>query len=294
MSSILFGLILMELGLRITGMYHVYSEKLGDQFFTYYNYTHKLHYKILPPNQAVNYNQKEFSITFKSNYLGMRNANMEVTPPDSVYRIICLGDSYTEGDGANIGREYPRQLEQILREKLNNPNFEVINAGKNGSDILYAEKILTQELYRLSPKMVVLCINKTDIEDIIQRGGPERFKNDGTTAYKNGPKYLLIYRQSHLFRMFVHVILRKDMLFLSKKERVAQTKLALVEISKSISRINQFAKEQGIDLVVVTHPIPYPKISKSSKNRAATNQKICNEDQLKLLAPVSSPKNSTV
>jgi lysophospholipase L1-like esterase len=279
-GSILLGLVFMEFALRITGIYNSYSEKIGEKFFTYYNYSHKLHYKILPINEVFTYTQKEFTISFKTNYLGMRNDKMAITPPDSVYRIICLGDSFTEGDGANNGKEYPRQLENILRETKHKPFFEVINAGKNGSDIIYAEKIFIQELYRLSPDMVILCVNESDIDDIIIRGGTERFKADCTTSFKKGPKYLPIYARFHLFRMFVHTFLGKDKLFLTKKERAIETKKAINEMTESISRMKNFVNDKGISLIVVVHPTPNPAISKTRKNSEIYIQKICDKNLL--------------
>lgn len=275
--SILFGIVLLEVGLRITGKYKSYTEKIGLNFSTFFNYSHEGHYYILPINEEVTYENQEFTTTFNTNFLGMRNDHVELTPPDSFFRIICLGDSYTEGDGASNGMDYPRQLERILREQFNKPYYEVLNAGRCGSDIVYAEKILTQQLHFLSPHMIILCINETDVDDIILRGGLERFKPNGTTKYNPGPKYLPIYEHVHIFRMVVHVIMAKDWAFLNKKERIEETKKALETIISSIERIKTFTEEKGIKLVTIIHPVPSDDFSKNTMKDGFKNPTFCEE-----------------
>jgi hypothetical protein len=281
--SLFLGIILLEVGLRLTGVFKVYSEKLGREYTTYYDYWHEGHYKILPPNQEINYRQNEISATFKTNSFGMRNPRIEINPPDSVIRILCLGDSYTEGDGASSGMEYPRQLETLLNSRNDLLAFEVLNGGRNGSDVLYAEKILTKEFYKLSPNIVILCINETDIDDIIQRGGLERFKNTGITRYKSSPSYHDLYKKYHVFRFYIHMFLGKDYLFLKKKERIKETEKALKIISNSIDRLKEFCEDRDIQLLTIIHPTPHSKVSKKSNNQKKFIQEYCDNNRLRPL-----------
>ncbi|MBN2120937.1 MAG: tetratricopeptide repeat protein [Candidatus Omnitrophica bacterium] len=81
--------------------------------------------------------------------------------PD-VYRILCLGDSFTLGIGAGRSEDYPRQLETLLRENKRGLKFQVVNkgiGGQNSSELLYS---LDKDLDRYSPDLVVLMIGMND------------------------------------------------------------------------------------------------------------------------------------
>ena len=254
-TAILIFLISLEILLRLTGVFTVYSEKIGLGYQSDWGFKHKTHFKIMRRNSEIHYEQKELTISFQSNSLGMRNGEISLQRPDSVYRIICLGDSYTEGDGAPFGHSYPRQLEMILNDGRNgNQHYEVINAGKNGSDIIYAQKLLTTVLVQLRPDLVIMAINDSDLHDIIQRDGPERFKSDNTTAYQEGPWYEQFYQYSHVFRFLIHIPLRKNKLFLSPKADQKKNKEAVEHISNSMSSLIQFGDEQNIDIRFIIHP----------------------------------------
>jgi hypothetical protein len=45
--------------------------------------------------------------------------------------------------------------------------------------IFYNHKIFINKLITLKPKIVIECINSTDIIDVIWIGGNEKFKSDG-------------------------------------------------------------------------------------------------------------------
>jgi tetratricopeptide (TPR) repeat protein len=75
-------------------------------------------------------------------------------------RILCLGDSFTFGSGAEPGYSYPEQLEVLLNK--NNPNlkFEVYNKGGclpglNSSQVL---KMLDKDMAEYKPKIIIVLI----------------------------------------------------------------------------------------------------------------------------------------
>lgn len=280
--SILFGIIVFEIGLRITGIYKVYSEKLGWEYTSYYDQSFKGFYIILNPNSEIESNQKELSVKFKTNSLGMRNEEVNGEKDKNTIRILCMGDSYTEGDGANVGYEYPRQLENILRENYPNQKFEVINAGKNGSDILFVETFYTEQLVKLKPDIFIAGINSTDIDDIIVRGGIERFHEDGFTRYKKGPWYHVYYIKSHFVRFLTHVVFQRDRLFLTKNERASEEGVAKEVIAESISYMDFISKENDVKPFFVFHPIPkHSKFSKLKKESFVVENYCFKEEELR-------------
>lgn len=286
--SILLGVLLLELGLRITGTFKVYSEKVSGRYYSYFDYSHIGHYKTLPKSTQSEYRQPEFNIKIKTNSWGMRNNEISLIPSDTTFRILCLGDSYTEGDGANNGFEYPRQLEKSLNNSFDKRNYvEVINGGKNGSDIIYLEKIFTEQYSKLRPHLVLVAINYTDIEDIIQRGGVERFRQNNTTKFKKGPSYHKYYQNFHVFRMFVHIILQKDFLFLNKKERKIESLKALRIIEKSMERLNSFCLDNNMEIVFIIHPLPNQYLQKGMLKTPNFISENCTQNILHELTQIS-------
>ncbi|MFH2068762.1 MAG: GDSL-type esterase/lipase family protein [Candidatus Omnitrophota bacterium] len=94
--------------------------------------------------------------------------------------IICLGDSLTEGVGAEPGRDYPSVLSGYLGRK-------VINAGVSGDTAGDALKRIKKNVLEQDPQMVIVILGGNDflqklpeeetfrnlekIVDLIQSGG---------------------------------------------------------------------------------------------------------------------------
>lgn len=122
------------------------------------------------------------------------------------FRILCLGDSFTEGDGAPSDSSWVKELTRKLDENFDT-NFLVYNAGVCGSDVYFDNKILENVLYKtFKPDFVIQAINASDVTDIIYRGGQDRFNTDGTTSCKDCPKWEKLYQYSYLFRGLIRTI----------------------------------------------------------------------------------------
>ena len=253
--SIVFFLLLFEIGLRSIGKYKVYTEQIGRKYSSNWGFEHDSHFKLMPGNVIVRNDQKEFVTEYVTSTLGIRNPEISHVPSDSIFRILCFGDSFTEGDGASNGFPFPRQLERMLNDH-HNQAFEVVNAGINGSDIIYIEKLFMDLGHRLSPKLVLIAINVSDIVDLTQRGGHERFKENGTTKFRDGPWFEKYYAKSHIVRFLVHAVFRKSQLLLGKKEEKRAAEEAKILMEESMLRVKKFADWKGIQLRFILHPIP--------------------------------------
>lgn len=102
-----------------------------------------------------------YSITYAVNGLGFRGPDRVVPRPRDVFRIVCLGDSYTFGDGVHEKDTFCHQLERLL-EKSPPANkgwrFEVVNGGVPG--YATAEERATYERYARTyqPQLVLLVM----------------------------------------------------------------------------------------------------------------------------------------
>ena len=269
-------IILLEVLLRVTGPYKTYAEKLGEPYSSYWGYSHDGHDILHAPNDTIEIDQPEFSTTVFINSLGLRNPEITSDKPDSVFRIICLGDSYTEGDGAPFGVSYPRQLEVLLNKADSSRGYEVINAGISGSDVIYSERLLQARLSNLNPDLVILALNDTDTEDIILRGGRERFKSSGATEYRDGPGFEAFYSRSHVFRFITHTFLGRNRLLIPRKVYADYAMEASSTIDSSVYRLHTSARKQGYELLVIYHPLPHQIHAASFHLHRGTYEKYMN------------------
>lgn len=248
-------LIFFELALRISGVEKTYSEKTSGNFYTYYNQHFPTWYQTHPPNSKIEWHQPEFKFTFTTNSLGLREVEFSKQRPDSMKRLVFLGDSFTEGDGVDYQYSMPRDVEHKLDSA--NLHFQVMNAGICGSDPLYEFVLLRDKLLQYHPTHAIVCVNNSDVIDCVIRGGMERFLSDGSSQYKKGPWWLPLYVHSHIFRLIVSLFLDNTyQTFLSESQMDAAKAKAKDEIYQSFLELKKLCVANQIKLVIIVHPIP--------------------------------------
>ena len=90
-------------------------------------------------------------------------------------RIVALGSSSTAGTGASSkDKRYPRQLAQLLAERLADHDITVENHGKGGA---LATHMLLRIKTSILPKMPTLVIWQTGVNDAIRRVPLNDFRN---------------------------------------------------------------------------------------------------------------------
>ncbi len=103
-----------------------------------------------------------FESVHRYHSLGFRGS--EITLSKRVAeRIVCIGDSWTEGIGASESQTWP----SMVAQKLPKDQFEVINLGDAGATPERYLEILTKVGVALQPTMCVVCLNTSDLY-----GGP--------------------------------------------------------------------------------------------------------------------------
>lgn len=81
---------------------------------------------------------------------------------ENVVRVLCVGDSYTFGSGAERGFSYPEQLERLLNQNTG-VKFRVYNLGIGSSNSSQTLKKLPAQLLKYSPDIVIIMTGCNDI-----------------------------------------------------------------------------------------------------------------------------------
>jgi hypothetical protein len=198
-------LILIEVLLRLIMYEGEFKFYIGKVKHPYFQDTNSW-FHLRQPNDTHRLKSKEFDFVRKSNSLGFPDKEWEKIKPKGQIRILALGDSFTEGDGAAYEDSYPSVLQSLLNKEFPLNDIMVMNAGVCGSDPFFQYKILEQKLHEYSPDIVLFTNSPNDMfYDYVIYGGFERFKEDSSTVVKPPHKqwWLPIYYNSFLFRFLI-------------------------------------------------------------------------------------------
>lgn len=144
------GEILLRLGVGTAAVsgYPLYS--LVPDSFTGARYAPNLRLRLA-------YGEKSKPFRFTTNSMGFRSREVSWTKPPGTFRILCLGDGFTEGFGVNDDQTFPYYLEEIVRGI--DKNIEVINAGQSGCGLPECLALIRGYAARLAPDLVILALN---------------------------------------------------------------------------------------------------------------------------------------
>ncbi len=245
--SLLFSIMLAEIILRLSGLVSNYEEKR----FGYY----KLN--IQPVNQQYWVNpgchngkleSKEFSYDKKCNSLGYRDKEWEWEDMKNKTRVLALGDSFTVGDGTHQDSTWLKFFER----RLNDTTYYFMNGGICGSDPVFEVYKLKNTFQKYQPHYVIVSINPSDVEDIIFRGGFERFKNNNEVIFKSPPWWEPLYAASHVLRVFFK--LEYNDLLIKDKDLDAYENQAYGIIAQAMDSIQTVCYRNASRPVFVFHP----------------------------------------
>lgn len=96
-------------------------------------------------------------VDYLINNLGFRGEDVSIEKPSGVRRVLCLGDSFTFGEGVREEDTWPRRLDQLI-----GPGNQVINAGVQGYDLDHEARYLFQYGRQLAPDVVVIAFFMND------------------------------------------------------------------------------------------------------------------------------------
>jgi lysophospholipase L1-like esterase len=174
------------------------------------------------------------------------------------YRILALGDSFTEGVGTPYEATWVKVLERELAARSPGHRVTTINAGISGSDIGAEYMLLREKLLSYHPDLVIVAINITDVWDITLRGGLERFRPDGSVGVPHAaPPWEWLYGISYLSRPVVHGLLGYDEYLIARSAVSARQQAAVADMRATVTAFTTLAEEHGFRLLFLLHPLAY-------------------------------------
>lgn len=94
-------------------------------------------------------------IEYKINSLGFRDNEYPFSKRTGAYRILCVGDSLTFGQGVKLNDTYAKALEKKLRNK-HSRCVEVINTGVSGYNTYDEYWYIKDKLLKLNPDLIIV------------------------------------------------------------------------------------------------------------------------------------------
>ncbi len=261
-TSLWVSLLIVDFFLRFaTKKYSTYPE---TNFFTYESIYESLEgpwFLTRRPNTDILFKTPEYIFSRKTNSLGLSDKEFKMGKDANEFRIIALGDSFTEGMGTTPDNTWPKNVERILSNKYPNKLITVYNCGVTGSDPMFEYMLFKEKLLEYRPDHVVIALNFSDVDDIIIRGGMERFKDDGRVRFNDPPRWEKIYATSFVFRVIMRDLLHYSWILVDEDDYKEKQLYALGEINKIVDKFKQLSAENNFKFLIVLHPFQ-PEVEK--------------------------------
>ncbi len=117
------------------------------------------------PNSSGEFKTSEWDTNYSINSLGFRDREYSIAKPAGVFRILVLGDSYTEGYGVEADQSFPKVLERMLNNNSGGRKYEVINSGIGSYSPILEYLVLKYKGFALQPDFVILNYDWSDPHD---------------------------------------------------------------------------------------------------------------------------------
>lgn len=117
------------------------------------------------PNSSGDFKTSEWDTHYSIGSLGFRDREYNITKPAGVFRILMLGDSYTEGYGVELNQSFSKVLEGMLNNNSLGAKYEVIDTGVGSYSPILEYVVLKYKGLALQPDMVILNYDWSDPHD---------------------------------------------------------------------------------------------------------------------------------
>jgi hypothetical protein len=235
----------------------------------------------LRPNSRFIHQSTDGLWEFITNSKGFRDEEEHAyAKPEGVLRVLCLGDSHTQGFECAQDATYSSIMEACLKQR--GLNAEVINAGVSGFSTAESLVLLEYEGIRYKPDAVVLGFFSNDLDDNVKA---DLFRLEGdllqTNKYEHIPGVEItmainfmwplrwLSQRSYAYSYLFNTVWKwRKSALLSQKEQEMTTEYAIASededhnlryekqklCSALISRMYKFCKTNDIKLIIADIP----------------------------------------
>jgi lysophospholipase L1-like esterase len=235
--------------LIIFGIGDTYSEKIKHGYLSIRSAQFESYYRTYPPDKELVMDRIDFKHVRQVNYLGFSDGEWPIEKVKNEKRVLCLGDSWTEGIGAGYDSTYVSILRSLLKRE--DTNYTVMNAGTAGDDPCVNFVNYRDRLVRFKPDVIIQTLSSNDMNtDIAIKGGMERFQKDGTVRFPPPPWWEPIYALSYVSRLFFHEKGYNELLIKEPLPAKYQAELNQKAI-ETFTQYSDLVKREGGLLIVV-------------------------------------------
>ncbi|MDW3194058.1 MAG: hypothetical protein R8G66_16915 [Cytophagales bacterium] len=135
---------------------------------------------IFPKNTTIRFKSVEYDYEVSTNSLGLRDREITIDKKDQ-FRILCFGDSWTEGFGVEVENSWPKKLEVLLNDSLSR-KIEVVNCGQKGRYTTDYLKYMKQVVPLLKPDLVLVGVLQLDDLAQMSQNNYSPYANDEPTV----------------------------------------------------------------------------------------------------------------
>lgn len=207
----------------------------------------------------------------QTNSKGLRDKEYSITKPDNTFRVAVIGDSFTFGDGVKEAETYHAVLETHLNERSDSLQYEFINFGLAGYDLLNYLGNIKAKALEYDPDLILIGFCGNNDDDLAD---PRQW-NEPFPGYKY-EKYSWFIRQFLIVRTVGNLI--------SSRRRMNNEKISKQKEEKAVF-MNQMFAEFG--KVKIQEQIPflvfYLSMADAAPEKAKKVAQLCNENGLDFL-----------
>jgi lysophospholipase L1-like esterase len=181
-----------------------------------------------------------------------KGAEIAVPKPAGTFRIICYGDSNT--DGPSFGKAYATQLGDLLdAEGHEGPRFEVVNAGVGGYSSYQGLLRFNEEVDRFTPDLILVSFGWNDIAGAI--GHPDKEFAEAGLLPTRDPRVVFVRRLLLNYRFLLvaqHFISGPPPA--PEAAVVTSSRVSLTDYEANLREFVAGARRRGIIPVLLTRP----------------------------------------
>lgn len=173
------------------------------------------------PHKTCTIKTGEFQVEYRINEHGLRDDSFTIQKPNNTFRILFLGDSFTEGQAVELSQTMVKRLQEELNSTSLGQKYQTINGGVAGYSTILEYLYLVERGIKFNPDLVIVNLNMTDFTE--ERASLKYAKRD-----KNGEiKGVFIERKRRLPQKLDDFLTSSSFLYnlyLLKEEKIINLK----------------------------------------------------------------------